>query len=191
MSGLVETYIVVSLLLAVFGAVTAMGSCLVFGVGMERLRSGFEVVKKQTGYFSDAIHKLEEKTIEMDKQVEYAGAAVQKLESKVDVVDKQTAFFGNAIHQLEQKVDILQMNPAAPAEEKRSALETQIRSGQKEALISQAENLLLEAEGIGLQIKEAVPVESGARSSLSSSASASDDEELDILLDGHGGIRFH
>ena len=115
MSGLVETYIVVSLLLAVFGAVTAMGSCLVFGVGMERLRAGYEVIKKQTGFFSDAIYKLEEKAIEMDKQVELAQVTVRKLEDKVDIVDKQTGFFGNAIYQLEQKVENLQTAPSRPA----------------------------------------------------------------------------
>ena len=57
----VETYLVVALAFAVFSAVTAIGSSLVLGIGFERLRAGFEVVRKQSAYFSDAIFTLEKR----------------------------------------------------------------------------------------------------------------------------------
>ncbi len=63
-----ETYVVISLAFAVFAAVTAIGSAIVLGVGYERLRAGLERVKegvdllnRQTGFFSTAIFKLENK----------------------------------------------------------------------------------------------------------------------------------
>ena len=61
-----ETYVVVSLAFAVFAAVTSIGAAIVLGVGYERLRAGLERVKegldiinRQTGFFSTAIFKLE------------------------------------------------------------------------------------------------------------------------------------
>ena len=54
--------------MAVFSAVAAVGTSIVLGAGFERLRTGFEVIRKQTGFFSDAIHKLEEKMDVVDEQ---------------------------------------------------------------------------------------------------------------------------
>lgn len=61
-----ETYVVVSLAFAVFAAVTSIGAAIVLGVGYERLRAGLErvkegldVINRQTGFFSTAIFKLE------------------------------------------------------------------------------------------------------------------------------------
>ena len=68
MSVSAEMYIVISLMFAVFAAVAAIGTSLVLGVGFERLRAGFEVVKKQTGFFADAIHQLDERTRELDEK---------------------------------------------------------------------------------------------------------------------------
>lgn len=63
-----ETYVVVALAFAVFAAVTSIGAAIVLGVGYERLRAGLERVKegldllnRQTGFFSTAIFKLENK----------------------------------------------------------------------------------------------------------------------------------
>lgn len=78
----VETYLVVALAFAVFSAVTALGSSLVLGAGFERLRAGFEIIKSQTGFFSDALHN-------MDK--------------RMDTVEKQGGYFFQAIHNLEQQ----------------------------------------------------------------------------------------
>ncbi len=68
MSGENDVFLLVALSFAVFAAVTAVGSALVLGIGFERLRNGFEnlrngfdVVSKQTGFFSTAIHELDEK----------------------------------------------------------------------------------------------------------------------------------
>lgn len=79
----VETYLVVALAFAVFSAVTAIGSSLVLGIGFERLRSGFEVVRKQTGYFSDAIFTLEKRVDEQDVKLATGGINTDKAESLV------------------------------------------------------------------------------------------------------------
>src|SRR5690606_24588378 len=79
----VETVVAVSLMMAVFSAVAAVGTSIVLGAGFERLRSAFEIVSKQTGFFSDAINKLEK---------------------KVEVVDEQTGNFSRSISSLEAKV---------------------------------------------------------------------------------------
>jgi len=78
----VETIIVVSLLMAVFAAVSTIGSSLYLGAGYERLRAGFETIKKQTAFFSEAIHKLDH---------------------RVDAVEKQSGYFFHAISALEQQ----------------------------------------------------------------------------------------
>lgn len=71
-----ETYVVVSLAFAVFAAVTAIGSAIVLGVGYERLRAGLERVKegldllnRQTGFFSTALFKLENRVDAIDPAV--------------------------------------------------------------------------------------------------------------------------
>jgi hypothetical protein len=79
----VETYLVVALAFAVFAAVTALGSSLVLGIGFERLRAGFEIIKSQTGFFSSAIHGLDK---------------------RMDAVEKQGSYFFSSIHKLEQQV---------------------------------------------------------------------------------------
>jgi septal ring factor EnvC (AmiA/AmiB activator) len=117
----VETFLVVSLTLAVFSAVVALGSSLVLGIGFERLRSAFEVVRKQTGFFSDAIHKLEEQVTEVGTQTNNFTASVAKLEQKVDIVDKQTSYFSNAIHKLDQKIEAIE-TVAEKLEEKTDAI---------------------------------------------------------------------
>lgn len=79
----VETYLVIALAFAVFSAVTAIGSSLVLGIGFERLRAGFEVVRKQTGYFSDAIFTLEKRVDEQDVKLATGGINTDKAESLV------------------------------------------------------------------------------------------------------------
>jgi uncharacterized membrane protein YraQ (UPF0718 family) len=84
MSEIAETYLVISLLMAVFAAVAAVGTALVLGVGFERLRNGFEIVRKQTAFFSDAIRKLDDRTESLD------GRATV-LEHQAVVLDHKTA----------------------------------------------------------------------------------------------------
>lgn len=77
----VETLLIVSLMMAVFAAVSTVGSSLFLGAGFERLRAGFESIKKQTAFFSEQIHKLD---------------------GRVDAVEKQSGYFFEAITNLEQ-----------------------------------------------------------------------------------------
>tara|TARA_B100000242_G_scaffold273727_1_gene227572 strand:- start:373 stop:1020 length:648 start_codon:yes stop_codon:yes gene_type:complete len=160
----VETVVAVSLMMAVFSAVAAVGTSIVLGAGFERLRSGFEVVKKQTGFFSDAIHKLEQKVEDVDKQTgqfsqsmhqleakvsnvgEQAnlfGDSMSELKKKVEVVDKQTGFFSDAINKLEKKVDAVNEHEQIVSEKIVQHADVDLISTAKtEALVSHAENLL-------------------------------------------------
>lgn len=164
MSVEVETIVAVSIMMAVFSAVAAIGSSIVLGVGFERLRSGFEVIRKQTGFFSDAIHKLEEKMEVVDGQTNKFSEAISimeakvnnvgdqanaftdsmvKLEKKVDVVDKQAGFFGDAIHKLEQKVELVNEHEETLSERIEKQADADVLSiGKTEALVSHAEALL-------------------------------------------------
>ena len=160
----VETIVAVSVMMAVFSAVAAVGTSIVLGAGFERLRNGFEVIRKQTGFFSDAIHKLEEKMEVVDEQTnsfsksmavmetkvnnvgEQANAftdSMQKLEKKVEVVDKQAGFFGDAIYRLEKKVEQVNEHEEMVAERLEQNADAEVISvGKTEALVSHAEQLL-------------------------------------------------
>lgn len=100
----VEMYIVISLMFAVFAAVSAIGTSIVLGVGFERLRAGFDIVKKQTGFFADAIHQLDERTKNFEKKHKAMELVVADMSDKVERVDKQTGFFANAIHSIEERI---------------------------------------------------------------------------------------
>ena len=76
----VETVVAVSLMMAVFAAVSVVGSSLFLGVGFERLRNGFEGVKKQTAFFSNAIHDLDQRVESVEKQNGYFFETISKLE---------------------------------------------------------------------------------------------------------------
>jgi len=160
----VETIVAVSVMMAVFSAVAAVGTSLVLGAGFERLRSGFEVIRKQTGFFSDAIHKLEEKMVVVDDQTdkvtktisvmetkvnnvgEQANAfsqSMHKLKEKVEVVDRQSGYFGDAIHKLEQKVEKSSEHEEVISRRLEEQADTEtISVGKTEALVSHAEELL-------------------------------------------------
>lgn len=160
----VETVIAVSLMMAVFSAVAAVGTSIVLGAGFERLRTGFEVIRKQTGFFSDAIHKLEQRVETVDKQASQFDTAmqqleakvgnvgeqanvfcesIQKLEQKVEVVDKQTGFFTDALHRLEKKVETTDQHEEILSGKIRKHSDVDLISTAKtEALVSHAENLL-------------------------------------------------
>jgi hypothetical protein len=69
-----EVYVVVALAFAVFAAVSAIGSAIVLGIGYERLRAGLERVKegldlvgRQTGFFSNELHKLDQRVDELSQ----------------------------------------------------------------------------------------------------------------------------
>ncbi|MGH1403021.1 MAG: hypothetical protein ACRBDL_02145 [Alphaproteobacteria bacterium] len=176
MSVEVETIVAVSVMMAVFSAVAAIGTSIVLGAGFERLRSGFEVIRKQTGFFSDAIHQLEQKMDVVDDQTgkfsraisvmenkvnnvgDQANAftqTVQTLERKVEVVDKQTGFFGDAIHRLEEKVDKVVAHEDVISERIEQHADAEVISvGKTEALVSHAEELLLQMGAIADKMSE-------------------------------------
>ena len=70
MTVMMETCLIIALSFAVFSAVATVGASLALGIGYERLRAGFEVVRKQTGFFSDQIYKLDKRveTLEKDEK---------------------------------------------------------------------------------------------------------------------------
>lgn len=171
----VETIVAVSLMMAVFSAVAAVGTSLVLGAGFERLRNGFEVVRKQTGFFSDAIHKLEQKVEIVDEQTQnftqsigqleakvsnvgdqanIFSDTVSKLEKKVNVVDKQTGFFSDALHKLEKKIDVTDQHEEIVAEKlEKSAENDLISTGKAEALVAHAEDLLSQVSTLATTIQ--------------------------------------
>ncbi|AEP10104.1 hypothetical protein [Micavibrio aeruginosavorus] len=63
----VETFLVVALAFAVFAAVMTVGSSVVLGIGYERLRHGFETIRKQTGFFSDQIYQLDQRVDTLER----------------------------------------------------------------------------------------------------------------------------
>jgi hypothetical protein len=170
----IDTLIAVSLMMAVFSAVAAVGTSIVLGVGFERLRAGFEIISKQTGFFSDVIHKLEKKVEKVDESTDsfsrsittleakvgsvgdQANAftqSVQKLERKVEIVDKQTAFFSDALHRLEEQVEAIEV-PAMPVAAEPVNESELISTGKAEALVAHAEDLLGQVSLLAAQISE-------------------------------------
>ncbi len=110
MSVSAETYIVISLMFAVFAAVAAVGTSVVLGAGFERLRAGFEVVRRQSGFFADAIYKLDQRTQKLDEEQAKMKSGVYNIGERMDRVEKQVTFMGDAVSSIEQR--ILQGTPA-------------------------------------------------------------------------------
>jgi chromosome segregation ATPase len=172
----VETIVAASLMMAVFSAVAAVGTSIVLGAGFERLRTGFEVIRKQTGFFSDAIHKLEEKVEVVDQQTnnfsksistleaKVAGVGEQAnifsismkdLEQKVEGVDEQAGAFDQAIGKLEKRMDLITSHEQLVSEKmERSANTDLISTGKAEALVSHAENLLTQVSSLADRLEE-------------------------------------
>jgi hypothetical protein len=127
----VDTLLVVALMMAVFAAVTTLGTSLVLGVGFERLRNGLEILKKQSGFFSDAIHKLD---------------------TRADTLEKQGTFFFQTLHGIEKKIADQPALTAARTEE--AAVEASpILISTGEAMGAGAENLLT-GSGIGAKLEK-------------------------------------
>jgi len=116
----VDTLLVVALMMAVFAAVTTLGTSLILGVGFERLRNGLEILKKQSGFFSDAIHRLDERT---------------------DTLEKQGTYFFQTLHGIEKKIAEQPAIPPARVEEP-AAETSSILVSTREAMGTGAENLL-------------------------------------------------
>lgn len=108
-----ETYIVISLMFAVFAAVAAVGTSVVLGAGFERLRAGFDLVKRQSGFFADAIYKLDQRTQKLDEEQSKLKSGLYNVGERMDRVEKQVTFMGDAVSSLEQR--ILQGSPTQAA----------------------------------------------------------------------------
>ena len=171
----VETVVAMALMMAVFSAVAAIGTSIVLGAGFERLRAGFEVISKQTGFFSDAIHKLErkvevvdehtntftrsistleEKVSSVGEQANLFSQSMQKLEKKVDIVDKQAGFFSTALHGLEEKIETMHAHEQVVSEKIKQHAETDlISTGKAEALVAHVEDLLTQVSAMASQMQ--------------------------------------
>ncbi len=99
-----ETYIVISLMFAVFAAVAAVGTSVVLGAGFERLRAGFELVKRQSGFFSDAIYKLDQRTQKLDEETAKLKAGLNGMGDRVERVEKTATFLADSITSIEHRI---------------------------------------------------------------------------------------
>jgi len=86
----VETLLVVSLMMAVFAAVATVGSSLYLGAGFERLRAGFDTIKKQTAQFADSLRQLDGRVDSVEKQGAYYFEAISQLEQKAGTADERS-----------------------------------------------------------------------------------------------------
>lgn len=112
MSVSAETYIVISLMFAVFAAVAAVGTSVVLGAGFERLRAGFELIKGQSGFFADAIYKLDLRTEKLSEDTTRLKAGMLATQDRVERVEKQTSFIADEVNAIGQR--ILSGSPAQP-----------------------------------------------------------------------------
>jgi hypothetical protein len=118
MSVSADTYIVIALMFAVFAAVAAVGTSVVLGAGFERLRAGFDLVKRQSGFFADAIYKLDQRTEKLGEETAKLKAGITGMGERVDRVEKTATFMADAINSIEQR--ILQGSPAQAAPQPKS-----------------------------------------------------------------------
>jgi len=105
-----ETFIVISLMFAVFAAVAAVGTSVVLGAGFERLRAGFEVVRRQSGFFADAIYKLDQRTEALEGETAKLKTGLNGMGERVDRAEKTATFLADSITSIEHR--ILQGSPA-------------------------------------------------------------------------------
>lgn len=209
----VETIVAVSLMMAVFSAVAAVGSSIVLGVGFERLRAGFEVISKQTGFFSDAIHKLEGKVEDVDQTAsafkntlsileqkvsgvsEQANAftgALGSLEEKVDIVSAQSGYFSEALYKLENKVDLTLDHEEIVAEKLASyASADMISTGKAEALVSRAEGLLDQVSSLAMHIQDDRMASRANSERVKGHLSLQQDQDHYVLHGLEGSVSYH
>ena len=68
MTVMMETALIIALSFAVFSAVATVGASLALGIGYERLRAGFEVIRKQSGFFSDQLYRLDKRVETLERE---------------------------------------------------------------------------------------------------------------------------
>lgn len=104
MSVSAETYIVIALMFAVFAAFAAVGTSVVLGAGFERLRAGFEVVKSQSGFFADAIYKLDMRTQKLDEETARLKSGLSTMGDRMERTEKTASFLADSINSIEQRI---------------------------------------------------------------------------------------
>lgn len=129
MTVMMETCLIIALSFAVFSAVATVGASLALGIGYERLRAGFEVIRKQTGYFSDQIYRLDTRVEKLEKQDRPAPAEIA-VTAQAEEADEKPAYLSvnsSAIVQArrEQNPDVSFDAATAPAQ--RVLLESDFR----------------------------------------------------------------
>lgn len=112
MSVSAETYIVISLMFAVFAAFAAVGTSVVLGAGFERIRAGLDQVRRQSGFFADAIHKLDQRTQKLDEETTKLKSGLYAMGERVDRTEKTSTFLADHINTIEQR--ILNGTPSQP-----------------------------------------------------------------------------
>lgn len=118
MSVSAETYIVISLMFAVFAAVAAVGTSVVLGAGFERLRAGFELIKGQSGFFADAIYKLDLRTQKLDEETAKMKSGMGMVHDRMERVEKRTSFIAGEVSAIGER--ILQGSPVEPTPQSRT-----------------------------------------------------------------------
>tara|TARA_R110002124_G_scaffold64985_2_gene177854 strand:- start:672044 stop:672613 length:570 start_codon:yes stop_codon:yes gene_type:complete len=112
MIGAEQTYMVVSLAFAVFAAITAVGGAIVLSIGFERMRNGFNKVKemvdvlnRQTGFFSTAIHTMEQRVEALDvRQGTLESQTVSSNERTDSMLRYAETMVTQAKHEIKQEV---------------------------------------------------------------------------------------
>jgi hypothetical protein len=112
MIGTEQTYMVVSLAFAVFAAITAVGGAIVLSIGFERMRNGFNKVKemvdvlnRQTGFFSTAIHTMEQRVEALDvRQGTLENLTVDSNERTDSMLRYAETMVTQAKHEMKQEV---------------------------------------------------------------------------------------
>jgi hypothetical protein len=88
MDNMMQTCLIVALSFAVFSAVATVGASLALGIGFERLRAGYEVIRKQSGYFSDQIYKLDKRVDTLEKNDPMLPAGIVSKDQPMSREDK-------------------------------------------------------------------------------------------------------
>ncbi|MEC7577317.1 MAG: hypothetical protein VX803_11100 [Pseudomonadota bacterium] len=91
MIGPEQTYMVISLAFAVFAAIAAVGAAITLSISFERLRNGFakvremvDVLNRQTGFFSTAIHNMEQRVDALDVRQDALEAQTAESNARTD-----------------------------------------------------------------------------------------------------------
>lgn len=112
MIGPEQTYMVISLAFAVFAAITAVGAAITLSISFERMRNGFakvkemvDVLNRQTGFFSTAIHNIEQKVETLDARQEALATQTAESNERTDSMLRYAeTMVVQAKHEIKQEI---------------------------------------------------------------------------------------